>query len=268
MTRLHDLVRNRRGEFANPIYLSAIVLFLSASLAQAAIQPPSQATPLPPEQASKEGRALVHEILGQRPSENATNTGVMTMVNQDGERTRVPVHFEVFNTPAGYVTIYSAGSSRGNSGSVKIVHQPGKPNEYFSNVNNSSQNPKPLTASQINAPFAPNSDFWITDLGLEFFHWPEQHVIKKEMKRSRACRVLESVNPHPAPNGYSRVVSWIDNESHGIVMANAYDSHGNLLKEFIPKKVKKVEGQWQLEEMEIDNDQTGSTTIVNFDLAK
>jgi YD repeat-containing protein len=86
------------------------------------------------------------------------------------------------------------------------------------------------------------------------------------MKRSRSCKVLESINPHPASGAYSRVVSWIDNESDGIVMAQAYDSEGKLLKEFIPKKVKKIEGQWQLEEMEIDNDQTGSSTRVDFDL--
>lgn len=268
MTVLLHLVRNQRRESAHPICLSAILFFLNASLALAAVEPPSQPTTLPPEQAAKEGKALANEILGQKPAQNTTNTGVMTMVNQDGERTRVPVHFEVFNTPTGYVTIYSAGSTRGNSGSVKIVHQPGKPNEYFSNINNASENPKPLTPSELNSPFAPNSDFWAIDLGLEFFHWPEQRLIKKEMKRSRACNVLESVNPHPAKNGYSRVVSWIDNESDGIVMANAYDSQGKLLKDFIPKKVKKVEGQWQLEEMEIDNDQTGSSTRVNFDLPK
>jgi len=110
------------------------------------------------------------------------------------------------------------------------------------------------------------SDFSIADLGLEFFHWPEQRLAKKEMKRSRSCMVLESINPQPAPGTYSRVVSWVDNESHGIVMAQAYDAQGKEVKEFIPKKVKKVEGQWQLQEMEIDNDQTGSSTRVDFDL--
>jgi hypothetical protein len=127
--------------------------------------------------------------------------------------------------------------------------------------------PHPLSEKAIWDPFA-GSDFSFADLGLEFFHWPEQHLIKKEMKRSRACNVLESVNPHPVPNGYSRVISWIDNESDGIVMADAYDAQGKLLKEFIPKKVKKIEGQWQLEEMEIDNDQAGSSTRVDFDLKK
>ena len=35
-------------------------------------------------------------------------------------------------------------------------------------------------------PFV-GSDFWLGDLGLEFFHWPEQKVLKKEFHRNCAC---------------------------------------------------------------------------------
>ena len=86
------------------------------------------------------------------------------------------------------------------------------------------------------------------------------------MRRGRSCKVLESTNPDPSPNGYSRVVSWIDNETLGIVQAEAYDAKGKLLKEFYPKSFKKVNGQWELQEMEIRNDQTGSRTRLEFDL--
>jgi YD repeat-containing protein len=111
-----------------------------------------------------------------------------------------------------------------------------------------------------------NSDFWICDLGLEFFHWPEQKILKKEVKRSRGCSVLESTNPDPATNGYSRVVSWIDNDGGGIVQAFAYDAQGKLLKEFYPTSLKKVNGQYQVQEMEMINDQTKSRTRLTFDL--
>jgi hypothetical protein len=114
-------------------------------------------------------------------------------------------------------------------------------------------------------PFA-HSDFWVADLSLDFFHWAEQKVLKHEIRRSRACAVLESTNPNPSANSYSRVVSWIDNETFGIVHAEAYDVNGKLLKEFDPKSFKKVNGQWELQEMEIRNVQTGSRTRLEFDL--
>jgi hypothetical protein len=122
-----------------------------------------------------------------------------------------------------------------------------------------------LNDNELMTPFA-GSDFWLADLGLEFFHWPEQKVLKKEFRRNCSCVVLESTNPNPATNGYSRVDSWIDEESGGIVMARAYDAQDRLLKEFYPKDVKKVKGQWQVESLEIDNVQTGSRTRLEFDL--
>ena len=120
-----------------------------------------------------------------------------------------------------------------------------------------------VSGSALMTPFA-HSDFWIADLGLEFFHWPEQKILKKENRRSRGCIVLESTNPNPSRNGYSRVVSWIDEETLGIVHAEAYDFKNKLLKEFDPKSFKKVNGQWELQEMEIDNVQTGSRTRLEF----
>src|SRR5205823_8188268 len=68
--------------------------------------------------------------------------------------------------------------------------------------------PQPMTA------FA-GSDFWLADLGLEFFHWPEQNLKKQEMRRGRPCQVLESINPKPSAGGYSRVLCWVDGETHG-----------------------------------------------------
>jgi len=242
-----------------------------AFTAAAAMEPPSQPTVLPPEQAAKEGHALVGEILSQKPSQNTTNTGIMTIRGADNRRTQVPIKFEVFETSSNWISDYSTpGADRSNYWKLIVVHSDAQPNRYVvPNINPPATDTNRffnLKSEQIFAPFVPGSDFWIADLGLEFFHWPEQRLIKKEMKRSRSCKVLESINPHPVPGAYSRVVSWIDNESDGIVMAQAYDSRGKLLKEFIPKKVEKVEGQWQLKEMEIDNAQTGSSTRVDFDL--
>lgn len=254
--------------------LSGILLLIAAALAIAAVQPPSQPIVLPPEQAAKEGRALVNEMLSQKPSQNTTNTGVMTIRDAKNNRTAIPITFTVQVTPTSWVSEYVAKTTNGVF-DICVAHTDNEPNAYYSKsyyrVRGDSHLPGippsgPISGSDIQKPFA-GSDFSLADLGLEFLRWPGQNLVKKEMKRSRSCKVLESINPQPAPGAYSRVVSWIDNESDGIVMAQAYDSQGKLLKEFIPKDFKKVNGQWQLEEMEIDNDQTGSSTRVNFNLS-
>ncbi len=210
--------------------------------------------------------------------ENFTNTGVLQIRDGKGKRSAFPVKCRVIVADANWQSIYEAGATN-RVVALWVIHTAGRLNEYFYRTN--STEPVPalgdipvlghlfrsarLSGAELTAPFA-GSDFWLADLGLEFFHWPEQKVLKKEFRRNCSCMVLESTNPNPATNGYSRVDSWIDEESDGIVMARAYDAQGRLLKEFYPKDVKKVKGQWQVESMEIDNVQTGSRTRLEFDL--
>lgn len=235
--------------------MSALLLFCVCALAASA-QRQIQPLPgtLPPEQAAKEGRQLVARILLEKPSENLTNTGVMTIRNAR-DRTRIPIRFEVIATPTTWLSRYQAGAV-----DARVIHDDSRPNEY--QLRSPDGTITTLAGNRALMPFA-GSDFSIADLGLDFLHWPEQNLIKKEMRRSRSCNVLESVNPQPVPGAYSRVVSWLDIEStNGIIFAEAYDFQGKKLKQFIPKKV--IHGQ--LAEMEIDNVQTDSRTTVDFNV--
>ena len=214
------------------------------------------------------GRQLVRQILELRPTENFTNSGVLQIRDAKGKRLEVPVTCKIVVTATNWLTGYFAGNSVENAGGVLVVHVDGQPNVYFpdsGNPNPANWPPEKLKETELMDPLVPSCDFWIADLGLEFFHWPGQKILRGENMRGVFCRVLESTNPTPPSNGYSRVVSWIDNESLGIVQAKAYDAKGKLIKEFLPKDVKKVNGQWQVGSMEIDNIQTGSRTTLKFD---
>jgi hypothetical protein len=229
-----------------------------------------------------QGRNLAQKILEQQPTENSTNTGVLKIRDNDGNYTNFVVSCKVIVLSNGWQSIYEIGptnlishNSRLSQLKLFINHIENQTNSYkfevgVFEINNGARNTiistsGTLAGQDLLTPFA-FSDFWICDLGLEFFHWPEQKVLKHELRRSRACTVLESTNPNPSANGYSRVVSWIDDETLGIVHAEAYDANGKLLKEFDPKSFKKVNGQWELQEMEIRNVQTGSRTRLEFDL--
>jgi hypothetical protein len=208
-----------------------------------------------------QGRQLAQQLCDARPETNFNQTGILQIRDAKGSRTNIPVTFKTIPGSDSWQFICDA---KGWIGEIAIIHKSNLPNTYL-NYAESVLTLKPLADSEVNRAFA-NSDFSYTDLGLEFFHWPAQKVLKKEIKRSRGCTVLESTNPNPATNGYSRVASWIDGESGGIVQAQAYDANGKLLKEFAPKSFKKVNGQWELQEMEIRNVQTGSRTRLDFDL--
>ncbi len=211
--------------------------------------------------------------------DNFTNTGILQKRDAKGARSEIPVGCKVTatQTNSNWLIIYEAGATNQRV-TLAVIHAMGLPNRYFYRTNAAETVPllmdipvighlfssHQLVGPQLMVPFA-SSDFWIADLGLEFLHWPGQKILRGDTARGRLCKVLESANPAPSPNGYSRVDSWIDNETLGIVEARAYDSSGKLLKEFYPKDIKKVDGQWQVGSMEIDNVQTGSRTRLEFD---
>jgi len=224
-------------------------------------------------EAEIEGRDLARQLLELRPAENYTNTGVLKIRDPKGKRIEIPVESKTIVTETNWQSIYKATLNNNSNapGAVKltVMRDGWKPNQYeivesFGIVDTLNR-VKSLLGTATMIAFV-HSDFWLADLGLEFLHWPAQKVLKHEMRRGQACKVLESTNPAPSTNDYSRVVSWIDNDSGGIVHAEAFDAKGKLLKEFDPKEFKKVNGQWQLQEMEIRNVQTGSRSRIEFNL--
>ena len=229
-------------------------------------RPPS----LDPILAEREARELVADMVAQKPGPGPTN-GLLKIRDSEGHQREVPVRFETSLTPTNWVHVYETLPSSEQPAGVKltIIHADGAPNEYFltkSGEQTGTAAAKPLAEEQIMAPFA-GSDFWIADLGFEFLHWPKQHLLKKEMKNSRSCDVLESINPKPSPRGYSRIVSWITIETpHEPVQASAYDAHGELLKQFEPKAVERVQGHYQIESVEMRNRKTHSRTVMEFAL--
>jgi hypothetical protein len=226
-----------------------------------------------------QGRNLARQLCEAQPTENFTNTGVLQIRGGKGKPSEIPIKFETVVTTTNWAGTYELSPRdfvTNVPAPIKLVvlHDSSNSNHYSLTFYFGGNSERRWTKdrSDIVAVFPFAGDFGVADLGLEFFHWPEQKILKHEMRRGRSCKVLESTNPNLSSNNtvppipYSRVVSWIDNESGGIVHAEAYDAKDRLLKEFDPKSFKKVNGQWELQDMEIRNVQTGSRTRLEFDL--
>ena len=64
--------------------------------------------------------------------------------------------------------------------------------------------------------------------------------------------------------GYTRLRSWIDAESGGVILARAYGPDNRLMKEFEVGGLTKVNGKWELKDMEMRDARTDSQTILEF----
>lgn len=225
-----------------------------------------------------QGCALAQKILAQQPVEGSTNLGSLKFKDARGKLVEISVRFIIKVRPTNWVSIFQGINAKtSEADKLGIIHEISQTNKYaVVHVCQPGTTFAQLDIWRVQSftqewekmvPFC-GSDFTATDLGLEFFHWPSQKVLKKEFYRQCACTVLESTNPNPATNSYSRVVSWIDNESLGIVEAFAYDANGKKLKDFYPKDFKKINGQWQVQTLVMENVQTGSRSRIEFDLKK
>lgn len=123
-----------------------------------------------------------------------------------------------------------------------------------------------ISAAESMQAFA-GTDFWIADLGLEFFYWPKQRLLKEakiKMRKGISCFVLQSEQPAPDAMGYTRVRSWISRDHGGLIYAEAYAPNGTRLKTFEVADVEKIEGEWRIKELRIRDSIARSTTELIF----
>jgi hypothetical protein len=222
-----------------------------------------------PIESNKSGLELAAKLRRLAPPENAQMTGVMNVRRRGQSLEQVPLLTKVNVTPSGWEAVYQTGQTEKRPAERLVIrHAPDQPNEYLYGRGPQLEKPQPVSKEMLAMPFG-GSDFWLMDLGLEFLHWPVQHLIKLEkpdMRKGRPCDRLESQNPNAPPGAYARVISYIDKDSGGLIVAEAFDHQNKSIKEFSVRSVKKVQGQWQLDEMEMIDNRANSRTRIDFDV--
>lgn len=238
--------------------LVILVLFTSSALAQGTKVNPASAADKP-----IDAKALLEEIVGNPPRAASEVIGTLKTRVGSGKIRETPIKWSVRPGDGDWNDVYQTPlQGKVPPEDLIVIHRAGTTNQYDYRRDGKKI---PEATTNLFLPFA-TSDFYLVDLGLEFLHWPNPSHVKTEMSNSRACYVIDTTNPHPATNAYSRVRCWIDTESGGLIRAQAYDASNKLLKEFEIAHVKKVEGRWQISELMIRNEQTDSKTRLLFDL--
>jgi hypothetical protein len=206
------------------------------------------------------GRELAAKLRAIKPEENLGWHGVLKIFGRQNKLRPVPVSCQLTVSETNWTVTYTTAPTDTNlAEKFTIIFSTNGLNQYFyARAIAPGESPgksKQVTAAEADVPIG-GSDFWLSDLGLEFLHWPDQLRLKGEMRSSRPCFVLISTNPHPVRGGYSRVKTWIEKESGQPLEAEAYgsDKTNTVVKSFSLEKVAKVDGQYQVKEMEINGE--------------
>ena len=240
-----------------PVPLLCLFLFFVSAPA-AELNPQPTASPiLDPE---KEGIELAARLRTTAPAENSETAGALRITSREGQVRHIPITSKITVGNTNWQVVYqTSATDTAPAETLTITHTPGQPNRLQLMIGTNS-----TAVTNLARPFA-GSDFCLMDLGLEFFHWPQQRAIRSEMSRGQPCRVLESVLPNPAADGYARVLSWVDLESGGVIQAEAYDRKNKLLKKFEIGSFKKIDGRWHLRDLRIRTSRTGQKTELKFE---
>ncbi len=241
-----------------------VPIALAAAAAGAAV-----AAGAPPAGDPAAGKALAERLRSSAPEEESEIHG--TLLIHSGKQTQqIPIVCRVVLKEGAWETDYeTAGTTNGGAERLVIQHSTNGPNQYrYARASGAEAGAAPLkpVAPEDAGMALAGSDFSLADLGLEFLHWPEQLRLRDETRLDRSCYVLESRNP--PGRGITRVKSYFDKESGGLLIADGYDGDGRVVKEFSlhGSSFKKVNGHWRLEKMEIRNRKTRSQTELKFDI--
>ncbi|MDB6022444.1 MAG: putative sigma regulatory protein MucB/RseB [Pedosphaera sp.] len=245
--------------------LASALIFLLLALF-AIESSPAQDNPTGPEA----GRELAAQLRAMQPTEDVKWRGTLKISGRDHKTASVPILCETTPGEPNWSVMYlAAATPAAGAEKLTVIFSTNAPNQYIyaraASPDAPLGEPKILTGAEADIPLA-GSDFWLSDLGFEFYHWPDQVRLPGQMRRGRPCYVLQSNNPHPAPDGYSRVVTWVDRESGQPIIAEAYGSNKKLLKEFELGSVAKVNGRYQVKDLKMFDRKTGSRTYLDFDL--
>lgn len=235
--------------------LSAVALLLCAAHLSAA----DRAV-----RAMEDGQVLAAELRAMRPAESFTNTASLRLRDADGNVRRIPLTIiNRVGDGASWEVVYSAGGPRPETLVMTRTADQSPVYRVRTGPGSTEETPGPDGSAR---PFA-GSDFTLRELGLEFLHWPGQRMLPQSppaMKKGQACKVLESTQPDALV--YTRVVSWVSIDHHGLMLADAYDASGQLVKRFSIGSLRKVDGVWQLRDMEMIDEVRGTETRLEFEL--
>ncbi len=240
----------------------AYAIFLVALSISAASKLEAQAEITP-------GQRLANEMRQTQLLNYERISGTLRTKGRRGKRTSVALTLQTAVVDGQWQSIFRTVNPQTSTiNELTIVRGPDQAPRYFSaeGQNGSLDNGVELSREEVMTPFSA-SEFWVADLGLEFFYWPSQVILKNakiKMRKGISCYVLESRSEQSDGIGYSRVRSWISRDHGGLIYAEAYGDDGKRIKTFEVSDVEKIDGEWKLKELRIRNEKARATTELEF----
>ena len=123
---------------------------------------------------------------------------------------------------------------------------------------------KRISSADKSGPFM-GSEFAFEDLASQEVEKYRYTYLRDEECGAMPCYVVERIPVDPK-SGYSRQVTWIDQQEYRLQRVDYYDRKGDLLKTMTLDGYRQyLQRHWRADEMLMVNHQSGKSTLLRFD---
>jgi hypothetical protein len=221
---------------------------------------PAASTSLPPTTAVAKLPAvteLMQNLLARLPSKPVTLTGELLTSPATGDTSRLTLTIQLRYPREATYTIGDAF---------------GKPLEQLTVLRDHTRvSYLYLTGDPMRGAPAPSLDqpiqntalSWM-DLSLGFLWWEGGRIIGQEENRGQPCYVLDRHAPARAMMPYASMRIWIDTRISMLMEAMGYDMLDNPLRRLSIKSFKKINHEWMVKDLEVENFATHAVTTLRI----
>ena len=124
----------------------------------------------------------------------------------------------------------------------------------------------PLTPSAVPSPDTriQNTALCWMDLTLGFLWWNGGKIIGRVEVRGQPCYLLDRRAPQDDMTPYARVQLWVDTRISMLIQADGYDKLENLSRRLSIKSFKKINHEWMIKDLEVEDLAQHSLTLLRI----
>ena len=201
--------------------------------------------------------ALMSNLLARLPSKPIRLSGDLLTTPEAGEKSRLTISIQLRYPREATYTIGDAF---------------GKPLEQLTVLrDNGRVSFLYLTGDPMRGAPAPSLDQAIQNTGLSwmdltlgFLWWNGGQIIGQEENRGQPCYVLDRHAPIGGMTPYASVRIWVDKRVSMLLQAHGYDKLANLTRRMSVKSFKKINHDWMIKDLEVEDLSRQVTTILRI----
>lgn len=251
--------RGRRTEAPSTVVrlLSSILCILCYVLCLPSLSQTNEVAPTAAVAELPAVEELMANLLGRLPTKPITLTGELVTTSEHELKTRLNVIIQLqYPEEATYTLCDTFGKTLEQ---LSVKRRKGMTSYHYLSGDPLTPAPVPSQATRIQ-----NTALCWMDLTLGFLWWNGGKIIGRVEARGQPCYLLDRRAPQNEMTPYARVQLWVDTRISMLIQADGYDKMENLYRRLSIKSFKKMNNEWMIKDLEVEDLAHQSTTLLRI----